>query len=288
MNNCNKTDYSNTIIFKITCKDPSIKDIYIGHTVDFVSRKESHKNTCTNPRSSGYNYKVYQIIRQYGGWNNWSMNIVAFFNCKHLSEAKEKEQEYYELLGGTLNSVEPKRHKQVNKVKNTFNCILCNKLLIGSTAHNNHLKSKNHFYKINNFNLIFDNKNNNNDDNNNNNKNNKNIELYKYYCELCNIKFCNKANLSRHYQSKTHISKIYININDYYSNLKKNFILYNCDKCNYKTHQKVDWDYHINCNKHIKKINKKEGDKAYICNNCNKQYNSYNGLWKHKQKCINK
>ena len=43
-------DYSNTIIYKIFCKDPEIKDIYIGHTTNFVQRKYAHKNNCSNDK----------------------------------------------------------------------------------------------------------------------------------------------------------------------------------------------------------------------------------------------
>ena len=41
-------DYSNTIIYKITCKDPSITDVYVGHTTNFVQRKHCHKQSCNN------------------------------------------------------------------------------------------------------------------------------------------------------------------------------------------------------------------------------------------------
>ena len=41
-------DYSNTIIYKIVCKDQNIKDIYVGHTTNFVQRKHAHKQNCNN------------------------------------------------------------------------------------------------------------------------------------------------------------------------------------------------------------------------------------------------
>jgi GIY-YIG catalytic domain len=100
-------DYSNTIIYKITCKDPNIKDVYVGHTTNFVQRKHAHKNSCSNENSSNYNCKLYQAIRNNGGWNNWNMEIVNFFNCNDHYEARKKEQEYFELLNATLNSIEP-------------------------------------------------------------------------------------------------------------------------------------------------------------------------------------
>jgi len=95
-------DYSSTIIYKITCKDELVKDVYVGHTTDFVKRKYSHKQDSINGKS-----KVYEVIRANGGWDNWQMEIINFFNCKDLSEAKQREQEYFILLSANLNSVEP-------------------------------------------------------------------------------------------------------------------------------------------------------------------------------------
>jgi hypothetical protein len=95
-------DYSNTIIYKITCKDPNITDVYVGHTTNFVQRKCAHKQNCIKDHC-----KLYTTIRNNGGWDNWSMEIINFFNCKDHYEARQKEQEYFELLHATLNSIQP-------------------------------------------------------------------------------------------------------------------------------------------------------------------------------------
>jgi predicted GIY-YIG superfamily endonuclease len=100
-------DYSNTIIYKIVCNDPSIKDLYIGHTTNFVQRKYAHKQTCNNTKSPYYNLKLYKTIRENGNWCNWEMTIVNFYNCKDHLEARQKEQEYFISLNATLNSIEP-------------------------------------------------------------------------------------------------------------------------------------------------------------------------------------
>lgn len=100
-------DYSNTIIYKITCKKPTIKDVYVGHTTNFVQRKHAHKQCCINPNSSNYKCKLYETIRNTGGWTNWCMEIINFFNCRDHYEARIKEQEYFVLLNATLNSIEP-------------------------------------------------------------------------------------------------------------------------------------------------------------------------------------
>ena len=109
-------DYSNTIIYKIFCKDTSITDVYVGHTTNFVQRKHSHKQACNNINSPCYNLKLYKTIRDNGNWSNWEMLIVNFYNCKDHLEARQKEYEYYISLGATLNSVNPLSYKvETNK-----------------------------------------------------------------------------------------------------------------------------------------------------------------------------
>ena len=98
-------DYSNTIIYKITCNDDNIKDVYVGHTTNFVQRKYAHKQSCINEKYGIC--KLYDVIRNNGGWNNWKMEIINFFNCKDHYEARIKEQEYFVSLNANLNSIEP-------------------------------------------------------------------------------------------------------------------------------------------------------------------------------------
>jgi hypothetical protein len=100
-------DYSNTIIYKITCNDDSVKDVYVGHTTNFVQRKHAHKQSCINEKAPNHKCKLYKVIRENGGWFNWRMEIINFFNCKDHYEARIKEQEYFVLLNATLNSIEP-------------------------------------------------------------------------------------------------------------------------------------------------------------------------------------
>ena len=97
-------DYSNTILYKIVCKDLKIKDLYVGYTTNYVQRKYAHKQNCNNSKSVNYSYKLYEVIRANGGWNNWDMEIIKLFNCKDKFEAKQKEIYYIVLLKPTLNS----------------------------------------------------------------------------------------------------------------------------------------------------------------------------------------
>jgi hypothetical protein len=128
-------DYSNTLFYKISCKDTNITDLYIGHTTNFVQRKSGHKQGCNNPKYANYNCKVYNVIRQNGGWDNWRMDIIAYHECKDLYEARTKEQEYFILYNATLNSIEPMPGPKcvnnltlpfkTNDVKSNHQCDIC-------------------------------------------------------------------------------------------------------------------------------------------------------------------
>jgi len=149
------SDYSNTIIYKISCKDKAVTDVYVGHTINFVQRKISHEqnsksNTC----------KLYQIIRNNGGWSNWIMEIIAFFNCANCTEARMKEQEYFLSLHANLNSIEPftKKEEKEDDVKKDetdvidptnykFNCLVCNITCNRKNDWDRHILTKKHINK---------------------------------------------------------------------------------------------------------------------------------------------
>jgi hypothetical protein len=86
--------------------------------------------------------KLYKTIRNNGGWDNWNMEIVNFFNCKDNYEARKKEQEYFILLNATLNSVEPLPYPRIaqnaeslmNKKKNVKNLFYCKKCNISCST----------------------------------------------------------------------------------------------------------------------------------------------------------
>ena len=132
-------DYSNTIIYKITCKDETISDVYVGHTTNFVQRKYAHKICCTNNNN---NCKLYQVIRNNGGWDNWKMEIIEFINCNDLYEAIKKEQEYVVLMKATLNSIE---HQPIPRTTSShFYCEKCNFKCSKQSIYNKHLDTTKH------------------------------------------------------------------------------------------------------------------------------------------------
>jgi len=201
-------DYSNTIIYKITCKDPSIKDVYVGHTTNFVQRKHAHKQCCKNDKASNYKCKLYDVIRNNGGWENWNMEIINFFNCHDHYEARQKEQEYFILLNATLNSIEPMPKPKPKEmivpktiIKQTFYCDICNIHCDSKQTFEVHNKTTKH-------NKLFGNAGNANGNAGNADGNVNSCFNLQYQCKECNFYCQKKSNYIYHTYTKKHLIKV--------------------------------------------------------------------------------
>jgi type II secretory pathway component PulJ len=109
-------NFENTIFYTISCKSESIKDIYVGTTIDFNNRKGVHKNHSQNKKT-----KLYDTINANGGWDNWEMKEIERVHYKTKQEVLERECYWFETLNATLNtnkpSRSPKERQQDNKDK---------------------------------------------------------------------------------------------------------------------------------------------------------------------------
>lgn len=179
----NPIKYSNTMIYKIVCKDLNIKDCYVGHTTNFKTRKNHHKSRCNNSSDISYNFYVYQFIRDNGGWINWDMVLIETFNCNNKLEALKKEREFIDSLNATLNKVLPTRTKEEWFYNN-----IDNKKLYDKEYYINNIDKKEKHrveYRINNLDKI------------------KELANKKITCE-CGLCYTN-SNKARHLKSKKHL-----------------------------------------------------------------------------------
>ena len=94
-------DFTKEVIFyMIKCNDVELTDVYIGSTFNFINRKTQHKtNSFTKP------FKIYQYIRDNGGWDNFNMNCVDRRVCKDMLEVRQYEQQLIEQYKASLNSI---------------------------------------------------------------------------------------------------------------------------------------------------------------------------------------
>lgn len=98
-------DYSKSIIYKIYCNNPDVKEIYVGSTTDFKSRKSRHKCRCSTEYNKYSNIKLYKIINNNGGWDNFSMIPIIEYPCENNIQLLIKEEEYRKELNAELNMV---------------------------------------------------------------------------------------------------------------------------------------------------------------------------------------
>jgi hypothetical protein len=95
-------DYSTSVVYKIFCNDKNILDFYIGSTRNFTMRKKYHINTSKNS-----NLKLYDIIRENGGWDKWTMELIEEYPCTCREELVIRERYWYDELKPTLNINRP-------------------------------------------------------------------------------------------------------------------------------------------------------------------------------------
>ena len=97
----------NITFYRIYCKDTNITDCYVGHTKNFNERKRRHKSNCNK-----INSKVYTIIRENGGWENWIMEELENKNCDDNEGARIREQELILEHNAKLNSFDAILNKE--------------------------------------------------------------------------------------------------------------------------------------------------------------------------------
>ena len=235
------TDYSNTIFYKIYCKDPSIKDLYIGHTTNFVQRKHSHKQSCINPNSVNYNCKLYRFIRDNMGWDNWTMDIIAFHKCEDLQSAKVQEQYYFKEYNATLNSGEPsptrkpKKQVSVKPPKEELYCHSCKVYFNTRKLFEEHNKRPRHIKLTQTETTNMDSSN----------------TSYKYCCNDCNFNCIKKYDYERHISSRKHM-KICQNTQNLVFERNNT---YSCDCGNIYKHQSGLYRHRKNCSKKTNQSN---------------------------------
>jgi hypothetical protein len=225
-------DYSNTIIYKIYCKDKNIHDIYVGHTTNFIKRKYQHKNFCNNIEKK---LKIYETIRQNGGWDNWDMIEISKYNCKNKQEAIIKENQHYEELKASLNV------KTSYIDKTLFFCDVCKLQCSNKKNYELHINCELHKKKE------FE-----------PDRTNLSPKIaVKLTCKLCNYECSKQSDYDKHLLTSKHKNRTNLNILE--QNVAENLQLFECDKCSktYKARNSL-WYHKRKCQGILNKENEEE------------------------------
>jgi len=121
-------NYNQARIYKITCNLPSINEIYIGSTAEYEKRCVAHRSDCHNVNSPNYSYKVYNYIRNNGGFGNFTIDVIEHYPCANKTAMRIREQYWINEYKPTLNTnrayrteedsiTDMKQYYQVNKAE---------------------------------------------------------------------------------------------------------------------------------------------------------------------------
>ena len=100
------------IVYKLVCMDVDVVECYVGSTTNFRVRKCYHKDACNKDSNKGYNYYVYQFIRDHGGFDNWDMVLLEEVQFDNRQQLRARERHWLETLHATLNSQKPNRTRK--------------------------------------------------------------------------------------------------------------------------------------------------------------------------------
>jgi len=128
------TEKKQSTIYKIICNDPDITDCYVGSTTNFKKRMANHKDAIHNYKSRKHKYKLYEFIRNHGGWNNWRPIEIITHNCVDKLEVAVHERFYIDALKPSLNTQIPLRTRK--------EWIECNRDKINGIANSYYHKNK--------------------------------------------------------------------------------------------------------------------------------------------------
>ena len=78
--------------------------VYVGSTKNLTMRKHKHKSSCNNEKDKSYNCKVYETIRNNGGWNNFKLVPIEEFECDTKQQSLIREQHWITELKPKMNS----------------------------------------------------------------------------------------------------------------------------------------------------------------------------------------
>jgi hypothetical protein len=169
-------NYDNSIIYKICCKDLTIKEIYVGGTTNFTRRKYEHRTNCRCPKSKKHNRPVYKFIRDNGTMKNWDIIILERFKAIDKEDLRQKEREWIEKLEPTLNcqKLPYRTDEDIKKWRKEYSIKISDK---------NKVKCKNWYYE-----------------------NKERVDKYKKEKIECDCgSIVSRTNLTRHKKSKKHL-----------------------------------------------------------------------------------
>lgn len=107
-------------VYVLYCKDLSVKDEYVGKSIDIYSRIHNHKSSCNAISNKKTDIPLYNFIRRHGGFKDWEFNLLeecprGLTDKKEISDwLSETEIKWIKRLEPTLNIHHSSSYKEAN------------------------------------------------------------------------------------------------------------------------------------------------------------------------------
>ena len=99
-------NYSNTLIYKIACKDQSVPDFYLGYsTFSLAHVSRMFQVRCEHDNK----WPVCEFVRKNGGFGNWFLERLDSKPCTTSPEARTELRKHFDASPPSLNKHLPTR-----------------------------------------------------------------------------------------------------------------------------------------------------------------------------------
>jgi hypothetical protein len=106
------------IIYEIRPLDKNIIYSYVGSSMNYRNRKYQHKKDCNDVNRKPYNYKLYQFIRDNGGFEKFEFIPLEEYECETKTQSRIREQLWIDKIENKLNMVRAYTSTEETKEQN--------------------------------------------------------------------------------------------------------------------------------------------------------------------------
>ena len=157
-----KINYAEMIFYKICCLSANITKVFIGHTTNVNQRKHILKK---QTQSETYCSDMIEFIKNSGGWENWSLQILEKYECKTHIDIVLREIYHTDALNQKMNNLDnsnaanglnngnntsfkPGDNNTSDNVDKIFTCNYCNYRCLKSKHFKQHLMTRKHMDEV--------------------------------------------------------------------------------------------------------------------------------------------
>jgi hypothetical protein len=89
-------NFADTDVYIIVCKDPAVRDVYVGYSTALHSAISRHRRL--SALESKGDKPLYSTLRKHGGWDNWRIEALERCRCETRKDAHIRKEHWVKVL----------------------------------------------------------------------------------------------------------------------------------------------------------------------------------------------